>query len=96
MSKYKVYSCSFDLTDENYPRVEMKGDNVLEGNPFVATEILDTETNSLLENCHNEFDIEDQYESFWNRLNGDTELKKPYQTTNSNEKVKVIRVVKLD
>jgi len=74
---------------------KMQGDNVLKENPQIRTQIVDTKTNNLLKNCKNEFDIEDQYEHFWNRLNGENELKTPYQTTNKFEKVKVIRVVKL-
>ena len=96
MSKYKVYSCSFDLTDENYSMNKMQGKNVLEENPCIRTQIIDTrEEKSLFVDCVNEFDVENRYEDFWNRLNGNEELEKPYKTTNKFEKVKVIRVVKL-
>ena len=48
-------------------------------------EIIDTEKNELFKDCKNEYDVEDRYEYFWNRLNGGY--------TNS-EIVKVVNVVK--
>ena len=48
-------------------------------------EIIDTEKNEIFKDCKNEYDVEDRYEYFWNRLNGGY--------TNS-EIVKVVNVVK--
>jgi len=90
-----IFACSFDLTKKNYPMSKMEGGKVLESNSCIRTKIIDTNKEDLFANCINEFDIEDRYEEFWNRLNGTEELEKPYATTNSREKVKVIRVVKL-
>jgi hypothetical protein len=95
MSKYKIYACSFDLTNENYPMNKMEGVGRLENNTCIRTKIIDTKKEDLFADCKNEFDIEDRYEEFWNRLNGIKELERPYTTTNRREKVKVIRVVKL-
>ena len=33
-------------------------------------EIIDTEKNEIFKDCKNEYDVEDHYEYFWNRLNG--------------------------
>ena len=49
----------------------------------------------MFADCVNVFDVEDRYESFWNRLNGDEELEKTYTTTNKREKLNVIRVIQL-
>ena len=95
MSKYKIYACSFDLTDENYQMNKMQGKNVLENNHYIRTQIIDTNKEDLFADCVNVFDVEDRYESFWNRLNGDEELENTYTTTNKREKVKVIRVIQL-
>ena len=49
-------------------------------------EVIDTETNVLFETCRGPWDVEDAYESFWNRLNGSWERDFPPD----KEKVKVL------
>lgn len=53
------------------------------------TEEIDTETNELFHGCTGPWDVEDQYERFWNRLNDGWE----YDFPPYKEKVKVISVV---
>ena len=52
------------------------------------TERIDTETNELFQECHGLWDVEDTYETFWNRLNDSWEHEFP----RDKEKVKVVRV----
>lgn len=56
------------------------------------TERIDTETNELFHGCTGPWEVEDQYERFWNRLNDSWE----YDFPTAKEKVKVIRVVKVE
>ena len=52
------------------------------------TERIDPETNELFQECEGLWEIEDQYEAFWNRLNDSWEHCFP----RGKEKVKVVRV----
>lgn len=52
-------------------------------------EEIDTETNMLFSGCAGPWDVEDQYERFWNRLQDDWE----YDFPPGKERVKVISVV---
>lgn len=52
-------------------------------------EVIDTEENVLFSGCTGRWDVEDQYEAFWNRLNDHWEDGFP----SYKEKVKVISVV---
>ena len=38
--------------------------------PDKRDEIVDTIENEVFKDCKNEYDVEDHYEYFWNRLNG--------------------------
>lgn len=63
-----------------------------EGNDFVHNgyfrdEEIDTYTNPIFSHCKNEYEIEETYESYWNRLNGDY---------NNSEIVKVMNVICLN
>ena len=40
-----------------------------EDGSITRDEIIDTEGNRLFQGCNNRWDVEDAYESFWNRLN---------------------------
>ena len=51
-------------------------------------ERIDTGTNQLFFECHSEWDVEDAYESFWNRLNDSWETNFPKKLP----KVKVLSV----
>lgn len=55
-----------------------------DGNSYTRDEIINTNTNTLFEDCLTEYDVEDRYEEFWNRLNGDY---------NNREIVKVLSVI---
>lgn len=52
-------------------------------------EEIDTDANILFASCESEWDVEDAYELFWNRLNESWETDFPA----GKEKVKVIKVV---
>ena len=52
------------------------------------TERIDPETNSVFEGCKRPWEIEDAYETFWNRLDESWEREFPP----GKEKVKVLRV----
>ena len=43
--------------------------NTYEDGKITRDEIIDTETNSLFKNCKDVWEIEERYESRWNRLN---------------------------
>lgn len=51
-------------------------------------EEIDTDTNELFQTCSSEWDVEDMYEAFWNRLNGHWEQSFP----EGKAKVKVVKV----
>ena len=81
------------MDDNNEPTGEYTMPNELEKqHPYVRMhgvvqkrdEIVDTIENEIFKDCKNEYDVEDHYEYFWNRLNGGY--------TNS-EIVKVLNVV---
>ncbi|NRP31049.1 hypothetical protein XMV209_002303 [Aliiroseovarius sp. xm-v-209] len=42
---------------------------IANSNSYTRDEIIDTNTNPLFEDCITEYDVEDRYEEFWNRLN---------------------------
>jgi hypothetical protein len=52
------------------------------------TERIDSDTNAVFRGCTGPWEIEDQYEAFWNRLDESWERKFPP----GKEKVKVVRV----
>jgi len=54
-------------------------------------ETIDTEANALFSGCFSEWDVEDAYEAFWNRLDGSWEAEFP----RGKEKVKVVSVARL-
>ena len=54
-------------------------------------ERIDTETNELFHGCKGPWDVEDQYERFWNRLNDSWERYFPP----GKEKVKVVSVLEI-
>ena len=56
------------------------------GGPRV--ERIDTDTNPLFSHCRSQWDVEDAYEAFWNRLNHSWETDPPP----GKEKVKVFSV----
>ena len=43
--------------------------HTFEDGNITQDEIIDTETNKLFQDCKEVWEIEDRYESFWNRLN---------------------------
>jgi hypothetical protein len=59
------------------------------GGPRV--ERIDTDTNELFSTCSSEWEVEDMYEAFWNRLNQSWELHFP----NDQDKVKVLTVTQV-
>ena len=61
MKYYKV--SSINITRDGY--VVLKNED---GSAKVLDEVVDTD-NLLFQNCNDEFDVEDAYEAFWNRLN---------------------------
>jgi len=52
------------------------------------TERIDSETNEVFQGCNGPWEIEDQYEAYWNRLNDSWEDQFPA----GQPKVKVVRV----
>jgi hypothetical protein len=52
------------------------------------TERIDPETNFVFEGCEGPWDIEDAYETFWNRINNKWE----YEFPRNQQKVKVLCV----
>ncbi len=42
-----------------------------DGSLFVRDEVIDTQA-EFFNDCKNEYEVEDRYESFWNRMNADT------------------------
>jgi hypothetical protein len=54
-------------------------------------ERIDTDTNELFSTCSTEWEVEDTYEAFWNRLNQSWELHFP----NDQDKVKVLTVTQV-
>ena len=73
--KYLVTAIAIDPIEE-----------VVIGQP--RTEEIDTETNELFHGARSPWEVEDQYEAFWNRLNNSWE----YDFPAHKEKVKVISV----
>ena len=61
MKYYKV--SSIVITRDSYDVFENE-----DGSVKVRDEIVDTD-NLLFQHCNDEFDVEDHYEAFWNRLN---------------------------
>lgn len=55
------------------------------------TEEINTLDNTIFRGCRTPWDIEDQYEAFWNRLNESWE----YNFPQGKEKVKVISVTQV-
>jgi hypothetical protein len=51
-------------------------------------EVIDTATNELFGHCTGPWEVEDMYESFWNRLNDSWEKNFP----SDKQKVKVVNV----
>ncbi len=41
-----------------------------DGSLWIRDEVIDT-GNEIFNDCKNEYEVEERYESFWNRLNGD-------------------------
>jgi len=60
---------SFDL-DSNLEGYETKINS--DGTLFYRDEVIDTETNELFKDCESVWEVEDVYESFWNRINYDS------------------------
>lgn len=54
-------------------------------------ERIDTDTNELFSTCRSEWEVEDTYEAFWNRLNQSWELHFP----KDHDKVKVMTVTRV-
>jgi len=54
-------------------------------------ERIDTDSNALFTSCSGEWDVEDAYEAFWNRLNDSWEMAFP----GGKEKVKVLTVARI-
>ena len=52
----------YDIPIDNIPI-----DNV---ESHLRDEVVDTIENEVFKDCKNEYDVEDHYEYFWNRLNG--------------------------
>lgn len=61
MKYYKV--SAVNITRDGY--VVLKNED---GSARVRDEVVDTD-NLLFQRCNDEFDVEDAYEAFWNRLN---------------------------
>ena len=61
MKYYKV--SAVNITRDGY--VVLKNED---GSAKVLDEVVDTD-NLFFQNCNDEFDVEDAYEAFWNRLN---------------------------
>ena len=76
--KYLVTATSFI---RNY-----NDNNSYQHNAYYQDEEVCTDTNPIFKDCTNEYEIEDRYESFWNRLNGDY---------SNSEIVKVLNVVRI-
>ena len=70
--KYTVTAiCIKRLFDHNNePTGEYDFVNVSNTETFVREEAIDTIENEIFKDCKNEYDVEDHYEYFWNRLNG--------------------------
>lgn len=74
-----IYDVTAVAVDPRYPNTFSEA----------RTEEVDTETNELFRMASSPWEVEDIYESFWNRLNDSWE----YQFPDGKEKVKVISVV---
>lgn len=77
--KYLVTSTSFTRNHND--------NTSYQHNPYYRDEEICTDSNRLFEDCMNEYEIEDRYESVWNRLNDG------YTNTVI---VKVLNVVRVD
>lgn len=93
MPKYHIKSVAFNLKEiplgtepDEFPHLSAGG----------RDEIIDTTENVLFQGCENEWEVEDQYEAFWNRLNAIDTYPPPHRTHNPQAKVKVISVVRID
>ena len=82
-NKYKVIECTHESDG-----VEMKEPQLY------RDEVIDTRTNSLFYECRNAYEVEDTYESFWNRLNDEFNRGYGEKYTNSHI-VKVLKVVEV-
>ena len=82
--KYTVTAvCIKRLLDDNG---EPTGEYDDLGSSRCRDEIVDTIENEVFKDCKNEYDVEDHYEYFWNRLNGGYK---------NSEIVKVLNVEKI-
>jgi hypothetical protein len=65
----------------------------LDGSPIAAPRVerIDTSSNELFTACEGEWDVEDVYEAFWNRLDESWETEFPA----GKEKVKVLAVTRV-
>ena len=83
--KYTVTAICISRKTVNDNGIELPDKYEIQDQDLWHDEIIDTEKNEIFKDCKNEYDVEDHYEYFWNRLNGGY--------TNS-EIVKVVNVVK--
>lgn len=89
--KFKVTSCSIDLTGDQ-PSFYMVSKREESTDRIIREEVIDTETNRLFADCENEWDVEDVYSGFWNRLNEIDCYEAPYWTHNPEQKIIVIKI----
>lgn len=61
----------FTVTSMCISRNDYMPIKIANSNSYTRDEIIDTNTNPLFEDCITEYDVEDRYEAFWNRLNDD-------------------------
>ena len=59
--KYLVTATSFTRNNDD--------NNLYQHNAYYRDEEICTDSNSIFEDCMDEYEIEDRYESVWNRLN---------------------------
>ena len=78
-TKMKFTVTSMCISRNDYMPIQIGNDN-----SYTKDEIIDTNTNALFEDCITEYDVEDRYEEFWNRL---------YGGYNNREIVKVLCVI---
>ena len=62
----------FDDNNEPTGEYEIENPEKLTSNHKlkIRDEVVDTNENEIFKDCKNEYDVEDHYEYFWNRLNG--------------------------
>ena len=84
-ARWEVAAISIDL-----PQTEDAGAVVVNNDGQFRREMIEAD-NSLFAGCNTAWDVADQYEAYWNRLNNRDESR-PYGTHRPRELVKVLWV----